>query len=146
MFVNDMSRISITFHIRAHFFPLLLFRNIEAADSLIETLAERESSKSVHESEDSSAEVGYNNAVKHPKSDLVVIEELRTLNSKLRELITQILIQLEASQKESKTLRTRLEKYEPTTEKKVEAKAPGEQNLIDFNSMSSSGESVGNIP
>lgn len=121
----------------------ILCRNIEAVDSLIDTLADRES-KPQDESEDLGSGNAYTSCMKHPKSDSTVIEELHTLNSKLRELISQLLNQLEESQKEASVLREKVKFYESLHTKKDESN--GEQNLIDFNSLSSSGESIGIIP
>ena len=124
---------------------MVLYRNIKAADSLIDTLAVKDSSKLEDES---TAEVSpgtvYNSGVKHPKSESTVIEELHTLNNKLRELVSQLLVQLEESQKEAADLRAKVEYYESLSERQEEEKEEtGDQKLID---LSSSTESVGIIP
>lgn len=85
----------------------------------------------------------YNSATKHPKNDHTVIEELHVLNSKLRELITQLLNELEESQKEAATLKEKIKYYESLYPKKEEVLE--DQNLIDFSSISSSVESIGII-
>lgn len=65
------------------------------------------------------------------------------LNSKLRELITQLLNELEESQKEAASLREKIKYYESLYPKKEEVLE--DQNLIDFSSITSSVESIGII-
>lgn len=57
-------------------------------------------------------------------------------------MITQLLNELEESQKEVKMLREKVKYYESVYAKN---EVPQEQNLIDFNSLCSSGESIGII-
>ncbi|XKL68602.1 hypothetical protein PGB90_006371 [Kerria lacca] len=119
----------------------LLLRKIDEVDSLIEILNKKES-KSKEDNHELSSSPGYSSGTKHPKNDITVIEELHTLNNKLRELITQLLNELEESQKEVKMLREKVKYYESVYAKN---EVPQEQNLIDFNSLCSSGESIGII-
>ncbi|KAL6952778.1 hypothetical protein U1Q18_049515 [Sarracenia purpurea var. burkii] len=120
-----------------------ILRNMEAVDSLIDALIERDTKTNEEESSELSKSPSYNTAVKHPKSDSTVIEELHTLNNKLRELISQLLSQLDESQKEVASLKEKLKYYESTYPKQEQQ---DDQNLIDFNSLSSSVESVPTIP
>lgn len=123
-------------------------RNIDAADSLIEALALRNSTKLSDDAVDEVDAGSMDDGVTHSKSERTVIEEFHAMNRKLRELISHILIQLEESRKETKVLRAKVMQYESSSpQKKVEVKGSGDQNLIDLNSsMSSSAGSVGNLP
>lgn len=118
---------------------MLFFRKIDEADSLIEFLNKRES-KLADETTELGTSPSYNSASKHPKNDNTVIEELHTLNSELRGLITQLLSELEESHKEVAILREKVKYYESVCPKKDDFE---EQNLIDFNSICSSVESIG---
>ncbi|XP_065212580.1 nuclear receptor-binding factor 2-like [Planococcus citri] len=120
-----------------------IFKNMEAVDSLIDALIERDTKTNDEESSELSKSPSYNTAIKHPKNDSTVIEELHTLNNKLRELISQLLSQLDESQKEVASLKEKLKYYESTYPKQEQQ---DDQNLIDFNSLSSSVESVPTIP
>lgn len=121
----------------------IFFRNMEAVDSLIDALIDRDCQEKNEITSELSKSPSYSTGIKHPKNDSTVIEELHTLNNKLRELISQLLTQLDESQKEATSLKEKLKYYESTYPKQEQR---NEQNLIDFNSLSSSAESIGTIP
>lgn len=118
-------------------------RKIDEADSLIDALHKRPAETKGNDNSELGTSPNYNSAIKHPKNDHTVIEELHMLNSKLRELITQLLTELEESQKEAASLREKIKYYESMYPKKEEVFE--DQNLIDFSSISSSVESIGII-
>lgn len=68
---------------------------------------------------------------KRPIDDRTVIEELHTLNTQLRAFISQLLAQLEASEKQVEALKARLRAYEEDTRPLPEL-APLEMPQYDF--------------
>lgn len=82
---------------------------------------------------------------KHPKSDTVVIEELHTLNVQLRNLVSQLLAELNNAQRDVKTLHEKLNYYEsfyPKDELLLNDKCILELNSLPSSSSSSSCDST----
>lgn len=94
---------------------------MEEADSLLGMLGRRgvvgEDSRDGWQVENSPSSSDY---VKHPKSEATVMEELRTVNTQLRGLVTELLSQLEVSRREIETLRARLRLYEDDSVRDLE--------------------------
>uniref|UniRef100_A0A1B6MUV3 Nuclear receptor-binding factor 2 MIT domain-containing protein n=1 Tax=Graphocephala atropunctata TaxID=36148 RepID=A0A1B6MUV3_9HEMI len=80
-----------------------IFRTMEEADSLLGMLVPKEVLE---------AELSTSPGHKRPKDDRIVIEELHTLNTQLRALVSQLLAQLEASERQVEALKIRLRTYE----------------------------------
>ncbi|XP_073998065.1 uncharacterized protein isoform X2 [Rhodnius prolixus] len=98
-----------------------ILRTMEEADSLLGMLGRRgvvgEDSRDGWQVENSPSSSDY---VKHPKSEATVMEELRTVNTQLRGLVTELLSQLEVSRREIETLRARLRLYEDDSVRDLE--------------------------
>uniref|UniRef100_A0A146L608 Nuclear receptor-binding factor 2 n=1 Tax=Lygus hesperus TaxID=30085 RepID=A0A146L608_LYGHE len=86
-----------------------ILRTMEEADSLLDRL-HLQTTGEVEKTSDVSPTS--TEGFKHPKDDKTVMEELRTVNCQLRELVSKLLSQLESSRKEVETLRARLKIYE----------------------------------
>lgn len=103
---------------------------MEEADSLLGMLMPKET---VPEADLSTPQSGH----KRPIDDRTVIEELHTLNTQLRAFISQLLAQLEASEKQVEALKARLRAYEEDSRPLPEL-APLEMPQYDFSNPPSS--------
>lgn len=81
---------------------------MEEADSLLGQL-EQPQRENADQDENEAAAGGYS---KHPKDDKTVMEELQTVNSQLRALITKLVQELDTSRREVESLRSKLKLYE----------------------------------
>lgn len=113
-----------------------IFRTMEEADSLLGMLVMRDDELLETEgSTKSESEVIIGKKI--PKDDCTVIEELRTLNTQLRSLITQLLSQLDASERQVETLRARLRAYEDDYPNPLPELPPLEMPQFDFSTVPS---------
>lgn len=99
-----------------------IYRTIEEADSLLELLVHREEGERFdndtnQETKTESLNQTINLGSKQPKDDHTVIEELRIVNYQLRSLITELMSQLTASEKEVTTLKQRISELEVENKK-----------------------------
>ncbi|CAG7725828.1 unnamed protein product [Allacma fusca] len=85
-------------------------RNFEEIDSLLQILSDTKTLPQGNEENKGARFMGYS---KFPKSDKDVIEELQTVNSNLRSLVSELWEKLRIVQDEKLTLEKRLELYEP---------------------------------
>lgn len=109
---------------------------MEEADSLLGMLVMRDDELLETEgSTKSESEVIIGKKI--PKDDCTVIEELRTLNTQLRSLITQLLSQLDASERQVETLRARLKVYEDDYPNPLPELPPLEMPQFDFSAVPS---------
>ncbi|XP_054257893.1 nuclear receptor-binding factor 2-like [Macrosteles quadrilineatus] len=106
-----------------------IFRTMEEADSLLGMLLPKESG--------AGDELSTSPGQKRPKDDRTVIEELHTLNTQLRAFISQLLAQLEASERQVEALKARLRAYEDDSPPELPELAPLEMPQYDFTSSAS---------
>ncbi|XP_044743246.1 nuclear receptor-binding factor 2-like [Chrysoperla carnea] len=112
-----------------------IYKTMNQADSLLGLLIQKdtdnESNQSVDNDEidncsNTSTTLTNNVGTKRPKGDDTVIEELRTLNTQLHSLVSQLITQLEISNKEVELLR---EKIRILEDEKAKSKSNQNNNL-----------------
>lgn len=134
---------------------LAILKTMEETDSLLEILVRRQGSDSdsmrsdvssadtddrvlpidTIDGESSSSNNNTPIGSKHPKDEKTVIEELKTLNVQLKNLVAQLVTQLDASSRESDALRARVKYLESERLKHVDLTQQGHNEQARNNNL-----------